>query len=284
MAEDSKKNSIADNDGWTPVWEGKPKKAGAYLVTRIKPRGTTMAFYEDGKWWNDPLHTDFWPSYMIVAWKPRPAPFAGNPVTFVPDVDLKAAVEVLKQREKDIERYAYIMEQVWKVNVSEDESFQRVFNAFYRVRRDDEWRKVFYELFEKVKQNSQSRFDRTLENLLARTGNIEPSFVSKMIATIAPDEPIWDSHVLEVLGLKPRKKSGKYQFDDVYDCYCNIGNWYDDFKRLPVAKKWVRAFDRALPEHKDIGVTKKIDFILWAAGSNQSKKIKFGSACHSVSS
>ena len=195
MAGNGKKNPTVDNDGWTPVWEGMPKKADAYLVTRIKPRRTTMAFYEDGKWWRDPLHTDFWPSYMIIAWKPRPVPFDGNPVTFVPDVDLKAAVEVLKQRERDIERYAYIMEQVWKVDVSQNEDFQRVFNAFYRVRRDDEWRKTFYALFEKVKQNPQSRFDRTLEKFHAKTSNIEPSFVSKMIATIAPDEPIWDSHV-----------------------------------------------------------------------------------------
>ncbi len=189
----------------------------------------------------------------------------------MPDVDLKAAVEVLKQRERDIERYAYIMEQVLKVDVSQDEDFQRVFNAFYRVRRDDGWRKTFYELFEKVKQNPQSRFDRTLESLYARTGNIEPSFVSKMIATTAPNEPIWDSHVLEVLGLKPRKKGGKYQLDDVFDCYSSINNWYEEFKRLPLAKKWARAFDRALPEHRYISATKKIDFILWAAGSNQSK-------------
>ena len=66
---------------------------------------------------------------MIIAWKPMPAPYAGNAATFVPDVDLKSAVEVLKRRERDVERYAYIMEQVWKVDVSQDEDFQRVFNA-----------------------------------------------------------------------------------------------------------------------------------------------------------
>lgn len=271
MAENGKNKPAVDNDGWTPMWEGKPKKPGGYLVTRVNPKMTTAAFFEDGKWWSDPLHERMWPSYMIIAWKPMPAPYAGNAATFVPDVDLKSAVEVLKRRERDVERYAYIMEQVWKVDVSQDEDFQRVFNTFYRVRRDDEWRKTFYEIFEKMKQNPQSRFDRTLENLYAKTENIEPSFVSKMMATIAPDEPIWDSHVLEVLGLKPRKKSGKYQLDEVYDCYSSIGNWYDDFKRLPVAKKWVRGFDGALPEHKDISATKKIDFILWAGGEARIK-------------
>ena len=271
MAENGKNKPAVDNDGWTPMWEGKPKKAGAYLVTRIKPRRTTRAFYEDGKWWSDPLHERMWPSYMIIAWKPMPAPYAGNAATFVPDVDLKSAVEVLKRRERDVERYAYIMEQVWKVDVSQDEDFQRVFNAFYRVRRDEEWRKIYFEMFEKVKQNPQSRFDRTLEELSVRVGTLEPSFVSKMLATVDINEPIWDANVLAMLGLKPCKKSGKYQPDDIYDCYNTINHLYYEFKKLPVAKKWIKAFDRALPEHQDISATKKIDFILWAGGEARIK-------------
>ena len=271
MAENGKKNPAVDIDGWTPVWEGKPKKAGGYLVTRVNPKITTAAFFEDGKWWSDALHERMWPSYMIIAWKPMPAPYAGNAATFVPDVDLKQAMKVLKQREKDIERYEYIMKQVWDVNVSADEDFQRVFTAFYRVRREEEWRKIYFEMFEKVKQNPQSRFDRTLEELSVRVGTLEPSFVSKMLATVDINEPIWDANVLAMLGLKPCKKSGKYRPDDVYDCYNTINHWYYEFKKLPVAKKWIKAFDRALPEHQDISATKKIDFILWAAGSSQSK-------------
>lgn len=271
MAENGKKNPAVDNDGWTPVWEGKPKKTGGYLVTRVNPKMTTAAFFEDGKWWSDALHERMWPSYMIIAWKPMPAPYVGNAATFVPDVDLKLAMKVLKQREKDIERYEYIMKQVWDVNVSADEDFQRVFTAFYRVRRDKEWRKIYFEMFEKVKQNPQSRFDRTLEELYVRVGTLEPSFVSKMLATVDINEPIWDANVLAMLGLKPCKKSGKYRPDDVYDCYNTINHWYYEFKKLPVAKKWIKAFDRALPEHQDISATKKIDFILWAAGSSQSK-------------
>lgn len=271
MAENGENKSAVDNDGWTPMWEGKPKKPGGYLVTRVNPKMTTAAFFEDGKWWSDALHERMWPSYMIIAWKPMPAPYAGNAATFVPDVDLKAAVEVLKRRERDVERYAYIMEQVWKVDVSQDEDFQRVFNAFYRVRRDEEWRKIYFEMFEKVKQNPQSRFDRTLEELSVRVGTLEPSFVSKMLATVDINEPIWDANVLAMLGLKPCKKSGKYRPDDIYDCYNTINHWYYEFKKLPVAKKWIKAFDRALPEHRDISATKKIDFILWAGGEARIK-------------
>lgn len=52
----------------------------------------------------------------------------------------------------------------------------------------------------------------------------------------------------------------------IHDCYNTINHWYYEFKKLPVAKKWIKAFDRALPEHQDISATKKIDFILWAGG------------------
>lgn len=48
MAENVKKNPAIDNDDWTPVWEGKPKKAGGYLVTRVNPKITTTAFLKMG--------------------------------------------------------------------------------------------------------------------------------------------------------------------------------------------------------------------------------------------
>lgn len=139
------------------------------------------------------------------------------------------------------------------------------------MRRDEEWRKIYFEMFEKVKQNPQSRFDRTLEELSVRVGTLEPSFVSKMLATVDINEPIWDANVLAMLGLKPCKKSGKYRPDDIYDCYNTINHWYYEFKKLPVAKKWIKAFDRALPKHQGISATKKIDFILWAGGEARIK-------------
>ena len=50
-----------------------------------------------------------------------------------------------------LDKYQFIMEQVKKTDVSIDSDFQRTFNGFYIVRRNEAWRKVYYEYFENVK-------------------------------------------------------------------------------------------------------------------------------------
>ena len=39
-----------------------------------------------------------------------------------------------------LDKYQFIMEQVRKTNVSTDDVFQRTFNGFYIVRRNEAWR------------------------------------------------------------------------------------------------------------------------------------------------
>ena len=50
-----------------------------------------------------------------------------------------------------LDKYRYIMEQVSITNVAIDTDFQRTFNGFYVVRRNESWRKSYYEYFESVK-------------------------------------------------------------------------------------------------------------------------------------
>ena len=53
-----------------------------------------------------------------------------------------------------LDKYQYIMEQVGKTDISQDSDFQRTFNGFYVVRRNEAWRKVYYEYFERVKSRT----------------------------------------------------------------------------------------------------------------------------------
>ena len=114
------------------------------------------------------------------------------------------AAEVLEKRlasSLGLDRYAEIMKKAKTTNISEDREFQHLFNAFYRVRRNEAWRKIYYSLFEEMKQGSPN-FESILRFLYEKTGNIEASFSSKMLATLCPEKPIWDRYVLENLGLK----------------------------------------------------------------------------------
>lgn len=100
-----------------------------------------------------------------------------------------------------LDKYRYIMEQVSITNVAVDTDFQRTFNGFYVVRRNESWRKSYYEYFESVK-NGKPTFKNIITYLYECTGNIEPSFSSKMLATIIPEKPIWDRYVVQNLNIE----------------------------------------------------------------------------------
>ena len=105
-----------------------------------------------------------------------------------------------------LDKYDQIMHRVNFVNVSNDTDFQRQFNGFYIVRRNADWRKVYYELFETMK-TEPAAFSKIITTLFEKTGNIEASFSSKMLATLYSDKPILDSHVVQTLGLQLTGKS-----------------------------------------------------------------------------
>lgn len=101
-----------------------------------------------------------------------------------------------------LDKYNYIKENINKCDVSSNLEFQKRFNAFYRVRRDAKWRKLFYTYFESIKNKKNITFDEILDYMYKETGNIEASFCSKLLSTINPNMPIWDQYVLKNLNLE----------------------------------------------------------------------------------
>src|SRR5690606_33727520 len=84
---------------------------------------------------------------------------------------------------------------------SRDAVFQRRFNGFYRVRRDAEWREEYFRLMEESKAGGV-HFTHVLRTLHAATGRYEASFASKLVATLAPTQPVIDRFVLENFDLR----------------------------------------------------------------------------------
>ena len=162
-----------------------------------------------------------------------------------------------------LDKYQYIMEQVGKTDISQDADFQRTFNGFYIVRRNDAWRKVYYEYFEHVK-NATPTFESILTYLYDCTGNIEPSFSSKMFATIYPNKPIWDRYVVQNLNLELVGTTKQERLKNAIVLYSDIEKWYDDFLQTEKAKECIKAFDNVMPDYKNITSIKKIDSILWS--------------------
>lgn len=162
-----------------------------------------------------------------------------------------------------LDKYRYIMEQVNNVNVATDIDFQRTFNGFYIVRRNEEWRKCYYEHFENIKTGSPT-FESIITYLYECTGNIEPSFSSKMFATIFPEKPIWDRYVVQNLNMQLTGATKEEKLKNAIILYADMEKWYADFLGSGKGQECIREFDRVLPTYKGISNIKKIDSILWS--------------------
>ena len=168
-----------------------------------------------------------------------------------------------------IDLYNKIMEKVEPLN----ENFQKKFSRFYRVRRNQDWKKAFFQIFhESLKKR---KFKDILEELWRKTDQMEASFASKMLHTLNPQMPIWDSIVVvHQLGIKVPVKKNKATDNDEKDrmgkiiaIYEQLCKGYDSFINTNHGKELIQKFDKQNPK-TNIENIKKIDFILWASGKS----------------
>ncbi len=141
--------------------------------------------------------------------------------------------------------------------------FQRSFNGYYRVRRNEEWRRQYYSLFSRARDENYS-FMKIITELYGMTGNIEASFSSKMLATIDASKPIWDQYVLQNLGLVLIGSTQEEKLQNAVELYGRIKLWYEDYLKTPEARENIEVFNRMLPEYSWVSETKKIDCLLWS--------------------
>ena len=161
--------------------------------------------------------------------------------------------------EAGLKKYCYIMERLHKIDVSTDRDFQKAYNGFYRLRqRSADFYACYYGYLEQQKNNAALNFEDVLTYLYENTGRVEASFSSKLLATVRPELPIWDSFVLKNLGLRAPNYNCKNRLRRVAALYDQICRWYQSGK----AAECVAEFDGLYPG-TNITDTKKADFILW---------------------
>jgi hypothetical protein len=171
--------------------------------------------------------------------------------------------EAIWKARKGISQYLEIMELLPKSNVAENAEFQRKYNAFYRVRqRPAEWYRTYFSFMQEWKDRKPS-FDFMLDYLHNSLGRYEPSFSSKMVATLNPEEPIWDKFVLENTNTTPPSYSDPNKIEKAKAAYNAIQSWYRHFLNSAEGKFLVGCFDEAVDDHAKITNIKKADFVLW---------------------
>ncbi len=178
-------------------------------------------------------------------------------------MDLDEIIDnALKKISPGLQKYLNIREMIYRVNISRNEEFQKSFNGFYRMRqRPTIFYKKFYSFMEENKSNSPS-FEEALLYIYQELGRVEASFSSKLVATINPNLPIWDTIVLKNIGLKPPQYYRKNRIKETMVLYNDLQQRYQTYIEKEQAKIIITKFNKAYP---NTGLTdvKKIDFVLW---------------------
>ena len=180
---------------------------------------------------------------------------------------MSRAIENLKtsRNRNGLKRYCRLQESLSRVDVRSDRDFQRAFRSFYRVMRGNEWCEPFFSILEREKNNPAPSFREALDEIHYRTGRVEASFSSKLVATIDANRPVWDRHVLANLGLRP-PYSGmdtRRRLDRCSELYSKIRKWTSAAIRQDSFAEWRRRFDGAFPQFKHFTDIKKLDLFLW---------------------
>jgi hypothetical protein len=165
----------------------------------------------------------------------------------------------------DLKKYQYIMNTLYKTDVSSDTIFRKTFNGFYKIRsKPAHFYEVYYDFLQKHKKDKVPQFNEILRYLYEECGTLEASFTSKLLHTINPSLPIWDSVVLARLGLKGTDSSLPIDLRYIksQSTYDSLIIWYKSMQDTEDGQKVIEIFDKT---YHDNGITdiKKIDFIMW---------------------
>jgi hypothetical protein len=153
--------------------------------------------------------------------------------------------DALIRVESGLNQYLALQAAFGKLDVSKSREFQRKFNHFYRVRRNTEWQSHFYQLLQE-KKTEQLTFEEALTTIQQKTGNIEASFASKLVATINPEMPVVDQFVLENVGLKLPYSYANNRVEEILEIYEQLKKRFKAFLETENGKYLVDRFKENL--------------------------------------
>lgn len=180
------------------------------------------------------------------------------------DLTEQEITEAIVEKALGLKKYDSIMETFKEKKIDEDvEGFQTDFDAFYKIRNDVTWRAKYFKFMEENKGNNNLSFEKVINAISDE--RVEASFASKLLATIKPEQPIWDQYVLKFFGENPQLKSKDKddRIEEAIEKYKILEEKFNEFKDSSDGKLCIDTFDKLAPHYTHINKTKKIDFILW---------------------
>jgi hypothetical protein len=169
-------------------------------------------------------------------------------------------------------RYIEIQEMLQKTtNIADATHFQKLFRKFYGMRfANAEWQQTFFQFMQERRYTPPS-FNEIMALMAERFGRCEPSFSSKLAATLKPDLPVLDSRVLSVMATHlPERGNWKLLRSGPLDKKMKraSGVYYSLCAVIAIVKmspNFARLSEKFDAHHGAHGLTetKKLDLILW---------------------
>ena len=189
-------------------------------------------------------------------------------------LDVRAINNSLPLIENSINKYIKVINHLHLCDVSISKDYQTAYNGFYRMRqRKQEYYQMYFYFLEKNKKNKDINFVDVLSHIHKKTGRYEPSFSSKLLATINHDTPVWDSVVLKNLSIKQPKYYQKDRLSVTIKTYRKLLEWYEIYFKTKNAIEVLTIFNLLYPHYAEtITAVKKIDLALWSLSKGKDKK------------
>jgi hypothetical protein len=182
---------------------------------------------------------------------------------------LSANLETVLARitQTHLERYNMLRNDLSRTNVSSNLGYQCVFNGFYKMqRRSEDWHRYYFALLESKKGDASVTFHSVIEKIFVEKARVEPSFSSKLVATIRPEMPVYDKHVRENLSLKipGAHKPAQERVKGFIVMYSSLEQKMEALVRDPIFTDTLKpAFDKKFGTYSNFTDVKKMDFLLW---------------------
>lgn len=167
--------------------------------------------------------------------------------------------------------YQFIMDN-WKRNTKD---FQDVYYEFYlkarwAIMKNSQNSDAYFDVLGSIGSNAEIM--NVIEALRSKLGSdqYEFSICSKLLHTVNPNSPIYDSKVRKYLSKEEKVKlcfhtnkniDKKEKIEKDWQAICN---WYKNFLGSERGKEWIAWFDENFPSYSSISDYKKIDFIIFA--------------------
>lgn len=168
--------------------------------------------------------------------------------------------------------YYWLQDNLHLRNIARDFEYRRKFAGYYRMRFvSQQYRDSFFALFEAIKNDAELSFVDVARNLSQVDGRHEFSFISKMLHTIDPSRPIYDSQVDQALQIHRTYEPDielKIQQDE--EILKQISFVYQCLEASAEMAEPLAAFDQIIPS-RSMSIAKKLDFLLWALGGIEKK-------------